>query len=195
MKKKEKRKTLAIVMTIFIALSMIISIFAIVLDNYQSDELSYNGHTFKITDSGYRVKLNGAFMDFQYYPSDLERINISKDIVDTLKNSQAVALLFDPNSSTDDLIYIDFARFEMSQQLGKPMYFAVTQPSEAYPLTVAGCENATLEVPIIFMNMSSDSTFTVSGQNAGCIIMNARLREIIALKERLIYALNGVMVN
>ncbi|MGV8150711.1 MAG: hypothetical protein ACP5NV_03220 [Candidatus Woesearchaeota archaeon] len=189
MRKEKPRKIGIILITLFIALSMILSIFAIVLDN-QGNNLKYNNQKFTITDTGYKTKINDKFYTFQHFPSELERINLSKDTVDLIKNSQAIAIFFDPTASLDDLTYIDYSRFAFDEAIDVPVYFGVTQESDTYALPVISCANATFEMPFILINVSDDTGIKRDGN---CIIMNAKLRETIALEERIVYQIFGIM--
>lgn len=189
MRKKEPRRWGSIIVTLFIALSMILSIFAIVLDN-QSNQLKYNGYKFSLTNEGYKVKINGRVHTFQYYPSQLESFNLSDDTKKMLSESVALAMLFSPNLTADDLSYIDYSRFDFDDKIDKPVYFAITEESESYLLPILSCENATSEVPFLFFNISTDTSIV---QNGNCIIMNAKLMDIIALEERISYQMLGVM--
>lgn len=187
--KKEKKKIGGILVTLFIALSMIVSIFAIVLDN-QGHDLVYNKYKFSLIDTGYRVKVNDKLYTFQYFPAELETYNLSQQTKDTITNSQGLAILFDPNSSQDDLTYIDYSRFSLDEAITKPVYFAITSESAIYQFPVLSCENSTKEVPFIFFNISSVSSIE---QYGNCIVLNARLREIIAVQERIAYQELGIM--
>jgi hypothetical protein len=189
MRKEKNKKIGVIIFTLFISLTMILSIFAIVLDN-QDNSLKYNGFKFSLTNDGYRVKINNTTDTFQYYPAELENFNLSQSTKDLLSNSVAVALLFDPNSTVDDLSYIDYARFNFDNVIDKPVYFGITQESEGYTLPVLTCENATAEIPFIVFNSSSETSIV---ENNNCIILNAKLKEILAVEERIAYQMLGVM--
>jgi len=190
MKQKNNSKKYVIIMAVFICLSMIVSIFAVVLDNPENN-LSYGKYNFKVTDNGYKTKIDGKYYDFQYFPSELESINMSASTRDTIKNSQMVIIVFDPDSGQDNLIYTDFTRFDLVAQLGKPVGFGVTNMSSQYAFNLLDCNNASKPVPIILINISSVPSIYESGD--GCIIMNARLKDIVAAKDRLLYSVLGVM--
>lgn len=189
MRNKEQKKWGVIIITIFIALSMVLSIFAIVLDN-QSNQQKYNGYKFFITNEGYKFKVNEKLYTFQYHPLQLESINLTDDSKELLSNSMAIGILFDPNSSIDDLTYIDYARFDFQEKSGKQIYFAITRESENYILPVLSCENSTKELPFILFNISSDVSIV---RKNSCIIINSKLRDIIATEERISYYMLGIM--
>jgi hypothetical protein len=60
-------------------------------------------------------------------------------------------------------------------------------------MPVLSCENASFEVPFIIINNSDNTSIVFDKDNNNCIIMNARLREVIAAKDRMVYLLNDIM--
>lgn len=195
MKHKDKdRKTFVIVLAIIITLSMVGSIFGVVLSNYQSDNIKYGKYSFTITNTGtYKVKIDGKMMEFLYYPSELERIHVDPGIKYKILNAQVITLIFDPVESNDSLEFIDYIRYDIQNQIPKQTVFGITQQSDKYLMPVLSCDNATVEVPLIVVHNSDNTSIVLDNNNDNCIIMNARLREVIAAKDRLVYLVNGVM--
>jgi hypothetical protein len=192
--KQKESKTFVIVLAVIITLSMVGSIFGVVLSNYQTDTIKYGKYSFTITNAGtYKAKIDGKMMEFNYYPSELERIPVDPGVKDKILNAQAVVLLFDPVASNDSLEYIDFIRYEMQSQFPVQTAFGITNESDKYIMPVLRCENATIEVPFIILNNSANTSIVFDPNNNNCIIMNARLLEVIAAKDRLAYLLNNVM--
>jgi len=193
-KYERNKKRTNIIFTVGIAFIMIASIFAIVLDNQSQGSNDYNKHTILSSGNGYKTKINGKYMEFYYYPGDLERIPLSADVMAKIKNSQGVAFIFDPTENvSDNLQYIDVIRYDLQTQMDKPTYFGITKNSTKYTLSIVTCANATQAFPFILINMSTDTGFNVSTDNPNCIIMNAKLRDLLAAKDRLIYTYYGVM--
>ncbi|MGV8141343.1 MAG: hypothetical protein ACP5NW_02795 [Candidatus Woesearchaeota archaeon] len=192
-KHKDKKRFSVILVTAFIVFSMVVSIFAIVLDNQSQSIPDYNKYSFAFTDVGYKTKINNKYLDFYYYPADLENINMSSDIISLLKNSQSIGFVFDPEDNvTDNLLYIDVIRYDLQTQLDKTVDFGISQNSTKYILPVMDCSSAAEYYPIIIIDTSSDDGFAVS-DNPYCIVMNARLKNILAAKDRLVYSYYGVM--
>jgi len=191
---KRKRRT-NIIVTVIVAFLMVASIFAIVLDRQTQDSTDYNSHSFVITDTGYKTKINGKYMDFYYFPGDVERIGIEPGIMTKVKNAQAIAFIFDPNDNvTDDLLYIDTMRYDLQTQLDKPVYFGIINSSSKYTtLPVINCANATAYLPLILINISVNTEFNISKEYPNCIIMNGKLKDILALKDRFVYTYYGIM--
>lgn len=194
LKRKKENRTGIILITLFITFSMVFSIFAIVMDANTDDQLEYNKQKFIRTETGYSTKINNEQMNFYFFPSELETINISENIVSKINNAQLVVFLFDPNQTQEDLTYIDAARYDFEQQMNIPVYSAIIYESENYQsLPVLSCDNATAETPFIILNISSNTGFVLDETNSKCIIMNARWKDILASQERFIYGLYGIM--
>lgn len=194
MKRKEKKNFYVIALAVLITISMIGSIFAIVLDNYQSNNIKYGKYSFVVTNTGtYKVKVNGQFMEFTYFPSDLERIPLDSRVKEKLSNSAAFAIIFDPVESNQSLEFVDYVRYEIQNQVQKQVFFGITQESERYLLPVLGCDNATAAVPLILIVNSDNTSIAIDKDNENCILMNARLRDIIAAKDRIVYSMNNIM--
>lgn len=189
MKNKEPKKWGIILITVFIAFSMILSIFAIVLDN-QGSQIKYNNYKFTPTNEGYKVKIDNKWFTFQYYPGQLENIYVDDTIKNDLKNNMAYVILFNPLENSEYLQYIDFARFDFDSKIDTQVYFAITNESDKYLLPVLSCNNATAENPFLFFNIDDNTSIT---KNNNCIILNAKGTDIIALEERIVYIILGVM--
>lgn len=194
MKHKDNKKMYVIIFAIIVSLSMIGSIFGIILDNYQTNKIKYGKYSFTVTNAGtYNVKINGKMTEFMYFPTDLERIPFDAGIKDKLLNSQAFVLLFDPVESNDSLEFIDLMRYELPNQISKQVVFGITRQSDKYIMPVLSCDNATATVPFVIITDSSNTSIVFDPLNNNCIIMNARLKDVLAAQDRLVYTLNGVM--
>ena len=193
---EKRKKKFNIIMTVVVGFLMVASIFAFVLfDTGQTtSSMTYNSKTFTTTNSGYRTKISGKYMDFYYFPSELERINLDPSIISMVKNSQGIAFVFDPNdNTTDDLTYIDTIRYDLQTQMDKPTYFGISGNSPNYNLPIISCENSTAIVPFFIINISTETSFNLSQKYPYCVTMNGKLKDILALKDRLVYTYYGIM--
>jgi hypothetical protein len=193
-KYERKKKRMGMILTIGIAFIMIASIFAIIVDNQSQTIPSYNKHNFLASSNGYKTKINGAYQEFYYHPTELEEIPLSSDIIAKVKNSKGIGIVFNPDDSiTDNLQYIDVIRYDLESQMDKPVYFGITQNSTKYSLPVAGCDSATEEFPIILINASLNVSFSESKDNPNCIILDAKLKGLLEAKDRFVYTYYGIM--
>jgi hypothetical protein len=192
--KNSGKKFTVIIITAFIVFSMVISIFAIVVDNQSQGIPKYNKHSFVSTDTGYKTKINGAYMDFYNYPTELEHINMSSDVTALIQNSKGMAFIFNPEDNlSDNLKYIDLIRYDLMRQIDNPVFFGITQESDKYDLPIVSCANATNSFPFVMINSSIEQGFYISSENPNCIIMNAKLLGLLSTKDRLVYTYYGVM--
>jgi len=201
-KYEKRKKRMSIIMTIGIAFIMVASIFAIVIDNQNQGVPDYNKHSFVSTNTGYKTKINGTYMDFYYYPTELEQISLSSDIITRLRNGRGIGFIFDPeDNAVDNLQYVDTIRYELGLQIDKPLYFGITKNSSKYNLPVVttysfpiiDCINATEMFPLIQITTSLNTSFVESPENPNCIIMNAKFKDLLAAKDRLVYTYYGIM--
>jgi hypothetical protein len=100
-----------------------------------------------------------------------------------------VVLTANPNSSLEDASTIDYARLQLALAIPK-MANAMTQPDDRYLLPVVTCMNATPQVPVVTFDLANESRVSVSGS---CITVHAQQRELLLVKDRLIFEYYGIM--
>lgn len=186
-RKSEKAKQ--IVMGIVIALLMVLSTFGIIIGN-QTNSMRYNGYKFEPNGYQYVTKINGKEMLFYTLPTQSDFINLSSAVTNKIKEAYLVMLTFNPQDQVNIQI-MELVRFDMSQYLDKVMMNGVLNSSTNYPdLPVITCANATLQAPVIILNMS-DSSSIIDVDN--CIYINARGTEFLRMRDRLLYSYYGVI--
>jgi hypothetical protein len=190
-----KKRWTVILVAGFIVFSMVISIFAIVLDNQSGGTPNYNKNSFVATDYGFKTKIDGKYMDFYYHPIELERIVMDENTAKLFRESSGVAFIFNPNdNASNNLQYVDAFRFDLRLQMREnPIFFGITQESDKYDLPIIDCLNATINFPFVLMNFSSETGFYPSEDNPYCIILNGKFMELMAAKDRFVYTYYGVM--
>lgn len=193
-KSEKRRKRLVIIMGVIIILSMIASIFAVYVDQYTSTTIKYGKRDFTMTTEGYQTKINKTIITFSYLPQEVERYNVSPTIGPTLKNAQFIVILIDPSLDKADLEYVDAARYLYANQVPTPVYVGQLMPSDTYSaLPILSCDNATVQTPFIVFTAANITGTTIVEEAPGCIIVQSRLREFIAAKDRLVYSYYGIM--
>ena len=80
----KKKFNLTKFMVYFIAFIMVSSIFGIMFSGYNqtSSTLTYNGHKFTRENNYWSTKVGGNKVTFDYFPEEVDYINISSDIMD-----------------------------------------------------------------------------------------------------------------
>nr|MCK4929786.1 hypothetical protein [Nanoarchaeota archaeon] len=167
---------------------MVASGFGVIVGS-RTSEMKYGKFKFFIQDNRYWTKINDNEMPFYFLPQQVEYINLSSIITNKLREAYLVMITFNPEEETN-LQVIEITRFDLSQLLGKVVYNGVLASSLEYDLPILNCANATLKTPVIIFNMS-DNTSIVEIDN--CIYLNARGREFLRLRDRLLYSYYGVI--
>ncbi len=149
----------------------------------------YNDFSFSRTDDGrWYTRINGRQMSFNYFPADLESINLSNEIIDKIKSTNMIYFTHDPEN-----------RYSGDIALLKEMFWPYFQiyvdngltVNNTFNLPVIDCDNATNTLPIIYFKESNQTGFYLDNN---CIICELRSGEdFTVLKERLLYSLFGVM--
>jgi len=186
-KKHEKKNKIGLWLAVFIAFIMLTSTIGYVFKGGSNEK--YNDFSFSRTDDGrWYTKINGRQMSFNYFPADLENINLSVEIVDKIKNTNMVYFTHDPeNRYSGDIA--------LSKEMFWP-YFQIYADSgltvnNTFGLPVVGCNNATNILPVIYFKESNQTGFYLDNN---CIICELRPGDdFTALKERLLYGLFDVI--
>jgi hypothetical protein len=188
-RERKGNKAKQIIMGVVIALLMILSTFGIIIGN-QTNDMRYNGYKFEYNGNQVFTKINGKEMVFYSLPSQSDFINVSSTIPNKIRESYMVMLTFNPADQVN-IQLIEVVRFDLSQYLDKAILNGVLNASASYPdLTIITCANATLQTPVIIMNMS-DTAGIVEADN--CIYINARGTEFLRMRDRLLYSYFGVI--
>jgi len=101
MRKKNKKKDnkVGLLTVIVIIILMLSSIIGYVFKGNSNEK--YNNSSFSRTDDGiWYTKINGNQFAFNYFPSDLEDINLSNEIINKIKNTNMVYFTYDPENMT-----------------------------------------------------------------------------------------------
>lgn len=150
----------------------------------------YNGVDLIEKDGRWYVRTDkGVELGFDFHPEQLESIELNKTILE-LFNTAMVYVTFDSIEGWQEAI--DIARFDISNVLQLIGIYAEQGTTEQndFGFQILTCSNATRYVPVILLT-KGNSTISLKGR---CIELRAREPyELLALKDRLLYALIGVM--
>ena len=153
----------------------------------------YGDFSFSRTDDGtWYTKVNGKQLAFHYFPSDLEDINLSNEIVDKMKNTNMIYFTYNPESRyREDIAMLGF---ELTNILWQDFKIYATKgltKNNTFNAPVIDCNNATITIPVIYFNESNQTEIYL---NNNCIVLNGRTGiDFLVLKERLLYGLFGVI--
>lgn len=154
--------------------------------------VNYNGFKFKRTQTGWETKIQGNNVQFHYHPTELENINLNSTITETIKDKKMLYLTFDPDA--EEISFIDLARFDIVNTLFNNLDIyaeSATTKNSTYGFSIINCSDATSSVPVLMLTKSNLTEFD---KQDNCILLKAKTGpEILALKDRLLYSLLGVI--
>lgn len=194
-KKKESWTRKEVMIPLFIAFIMIMSTMGYMWGSDSASSLKYNGYDFARMENGkFSVEINKTRFMFNYYPEEIEWINVSKSAA-SIGNFQMLYVAYDPKSEYAE--GIAQIQFELGQLLwdmkGTYVQNAFTSESEYPNIPVVGCANATFYSPVLIIEQSN-STSTEDAGGVNCFALYFKNRQELAMAyERLVYAVLGVM--
>ena len=196
---KERRKKLMI--GIFGVILLVSSLGGVVLygnNNPQSNKITLNisNKNYEFTRNQqnslvyYSLDIDNKKVNFYYLPYEVEYINISPEIVDSIKESNQLYLTFNPEDQ-ESLRFIDLVRFDLSETLSNKYLIngILEKNNELYRLPYLNCENATEFTPVIkFIESNTTEVF----KKDNCINIKSRAAGFIKIRDKIIYSLYGV---
>ncbi|MBD3303835.1 hypothetical protein GF343_01715 [Candidatus Woesearchaeota archaeon] len=193
---RKKRINKKMLVSMFIIAIMVLSAFGFIF-SYQTSQPSeklddYKGHEFKKTAKGYTTEINDQKLYFDYYPGDLEQINITEDTRAILSQSEVFVITYDPNSDfAESIAEKEFDLEQKTGKTGKPLIAKGLTNATGYALPQITCKNATKEMPVIRMKRGKTSEIKT---DKNCIIIEAETEPILnTFYTRVLYIIFGVM--
>jgi len=185
-KKKEKRNQ--IIIAILLSFLMIGSMAGIML-NQQNTNKKYNNYKFRSTDQGYLTKVEGKEFYFNYLPQEIEEFKINKSFCKKLQNSEAIQILFEPE--TQSAMFIDYIRLNFQQNLNQIIITKITNESTKYnAYDVASCDNATERMPMIFFKETDNQSITIDNN---CLIVESKQNNFLVFRDIILYGYTRIM--
>jgi len=193
--KSEKRKQAII--SVIIVLILVLSVLGIMVNrdsDLNSFKYSYNNKSIEFgkISNRYYLDFESGRVFFYNLPDQIQ-VNLSSDAANRIKNSQMIYVTFDPDESSQNLLYIDLVRLEIGEEFYKNNIYLIggkTSNSSNYPgFPILDCENATAYIPVIKF-IGSNTTEIVLEDN--CIIMRGRNLDFIKYRDLILYKFYGV---
>jgi hypothetical protein len=181
-------------MTLVIGGLMILSIFGIIFSGYNSgrEKARYNGYEFKQTSNGWSTKIGEKDIQFSYLPESLKEIEVGNSVTELISNSRVMYVTFNPNSKKVQAL--ELMRFEFGNSLsnlfGTFVMNGVTEKNAKYSQPIVDCVNATAMMPVVKLVESNETKARVE---ENCAILEVDEYSAIALEERIIYEMLGIL--
>jgi len=156
-----------------------------------SSAIYYNGHKFEQLQNGYSVEIDGVELTTNFFPSEIDYIDVDPAVINLIKNTPIVRLTSNFSSNYSELIA--YSAFELTRALEPLNIYAPAGFIEETELDtdVITCEMATEFVPVIYFKTSDRLRIS---QNKSCIIVEADdALGFVRLKDRLIYGVYGII--
>jgi hypothetical protein len=190
-REKKREKRVRIVMSLFIAFIMVVSVFGIIIGS-TTDEIRYGDYKFTFNGQAYVTKINGEEIPFYSLPNQYGYVNITPEVIGKLEDAFYITTAFDPNTANESLPYIEQVRFDMDQYLPDRTFVGgVLARSEQYAsMPIVSCANATQVTPVVVFNVS-DKPQVIDVDS--CIYFNGRASDFLRLRDALLYEYYGVI--
>jgi hypothetical protein len=170
-------------------------------DTTSSQVEKYNNYNIYREGNVWMTKINGKSFPFTYLPSQVLDIKTEEGIKGKIIGKASIYTTFNPND--ENLASIELARYELKEDLLKFFNIytqeGITNQSNIYSLPIITCENVTEYQPVIYFKVNNEIEINANQtsakiySNGNCIILEGTSTEFIALKDRLMCSLAGVM--
>jgi len=196
MKRDNREKRNKILLSVFIAAIMILSVLGFFYgtggdENAAKYTINNKTYSFSRENNQYVVTLNkNEKVGFYYLPFEIE-LNMSDEIANSIKNSMVIYLTFDPEAANPS--YIDVVRFDLANTfVSKQIYVidGITEENEKFSLPIVSCGNATAYVPVILLQ---EANITSLEMENNCIKMQGKSLDFIKFRDLVIYKLYGIL--
>jgi len=164
-KEEAKKKRLSVFMGSLIAIIMISSVFGVMFYGYSDNSNTitrYGKFKFTQTDLGYELKYNGELYYFELLPDEVKSINVSKNIVNSLRNSKALIITSDPNTSYKEDIALSAYNMNLflttQDKLVGIGYNRESEDNGQVPYIT--CQNASSQYLILDINEANETDMT-----------------------------------
>ena len=190
----EKQQRRNKVIMVFLVAIMVLSGFSAVFFGFgdQGAKKKYSGFTFLETPQGYYVSVEGQRLGFDYYPTDLEDMNIDAGALAALKDKVQLDISSNLNDALNQSIAL--VEYNMLQKLrltGSTFLRIGAAANNTYGLPIITCEQATASVPVIFFRKGNASKIALEHD---CIIAESTDHYgLVRIGDRIIYSMLGIM--
>jgi hypothetical protein len=188
--RKEKKSKWGAVLVFFIAFIMISSIVGFIYSGNEG-QFKYNGIKFIQVYNQWRTTINHKQLTFDYFPSDVEQIELTSDITTALLNKPEIDITSELNDTFSEEIAL--ANYNMALTLNNMNIYLRSgfTTNNTFNMPILTCKDATSAVPIIYFKQSNQTKITLENN---CVIAEAKNNiDILRIKDRLLYSMLGII--
>ena len=194
MAREEKKKLFSKqnMVSLFIVFIMVSSVIGYMWGKDTGESFKYKDYKFFRKGREWTLKADGIELAFDNFPTDVESINVSSDIIDRLKGLIEIDTTCDENDSHTEVIAK--AQYSMWDVLSKTSntYVRVGMIDEnEFNLPVITCDDASADIPVLYFKRSN---MTEVETEDNCIIIEAKNEiDVLRVKDRILYGLLGII--
>jgi hypothetical protein len=194
MAREENKKLLSKqnIVSLFIVFIMVTSVIGYMFGKDGAESFKYKDYKFFRKGNEWILKVGGGELNFNFFPTDVENINLSSEAINRLEGVIEIDSTSDVNDSHAKIIAL--AQYSMQQVLGQvsTTYIRVGMTSEnEFDLPIITCNDATVAVPVLFFKEANATNVELKNN---CIIAEAKSEiDIVRIKDRLLYGILGII--
>lgn len=169
----------------FILIIMVLSAFGM-WEASRSNKEEYNGFEFTLTENSWLTEIAGKQYAFDYLPSELEQLNVTKVAV----SGEKVYIAYDPEDKAFDKTYaINYIGSLFYQKNIRPVLACTKEKDCPAELPIVACDTASADV--IFIRSGNETRIS---KDFRCYIVQAKDNlDLGMLRQRIAYSVLGVM--
>ena len=191
MKDKKQKKNWGLIF--FIVVIMIGTSFSFIFYGFSpsTDKVKYKEFSFVNRNNVWLANVNGRQAAFTFLPTEVEKINLSADIISRLQNKFEIDVTSDFNSTNAGAIAL--AEHQMGLTLAEYNIYLREgfTSNSSFNFPIIKCENSNKNVPVIYFKSSNTTSVYSEGD---CIIAEGHKdADFIGVKDRLLYGILGVI--
>ncbi|MBW2999472.1 hypothetical protein KY339_02265 [Candidatus Woesearchaeota archaeon] len=190
--RKQKKLSKQTIMSIGIVVLMVASVIGFMWSGDDGQSLEYNNYVFIDKGLFWETEINGQKISFSSFPSEVEDINLSEEMVNVIKTTKMVYVTSDPDDEFKD--GIGRAQFNMKnifeQNLGIYFVYSFTK-NNTFGKPIITCENSTATVPVMLFEKSNKTGISFDND---CIIFEAfNSNDFNVLGDRLLFGVLDII--
>jgi len=179
------------IVALFIVIILVSSAVGLMFGKAGLEKEKYNDYTFIRKGNGWIIRTENVELGFNYFPTEVEHIDLSSDIIDRISGPLEIDSTYDSNDTYAEAIAA--AQFGLSDVLSRAnIYLRVGLIDEnEFNMPIITCENSTVHVPVIYFRESNQTKIYLEED---CIIAEAdNEADFIRIKDRLLYGLLDII--
>ena len=187
---EKKRQRIVLIFSLVVVVLMVVGVAEVALyrGNDTTTQTKYGQYEFTYQNRGTSgtvivATINNQEIEFQNLPTGVGQLSVDPRAITLMKAAQHIVLVVDPNMTTSDAATADYARLMLGLAIPKTGN-AISTPDERFSMPVINCTAASPQTVVVMFNLSNSTSVVADGS---CITLNGEQRDVLSLKDRLIF--------